>query len=230
MIMESPRRDYARIAGFLYLVIIFCGIFSEVFIRTNLIDFSDPTATVTHIMANKPLFLLGFVSDLLMLFSDIAIAVLLYALLSHVNHMLSLTAMLFRLVQAVVIAVSLLGFYAVLLLLENSVYIAAFSTEQIEGLVMLMLQMHAYGYDFGLFFFGISNIILGTLLIKSIYFPSIFGYGLIAAAVVYLIGSAARFLAPDMLSMILPFYTVPLVAELAFGLWLLIKGVTTQRA
>jgi fructose-specific phosphotransferase system IIC component len=85
--------------------------------------------------------------------------------------------------------------------------------------------MHSHGYDLGLLFFGFSNLILGCLVIKSDYFPGILGYGLIAAALVYLTGSLTVFLFPDYISLIKPIYIVPLVAELSFCLWLLVKGV-----
>jgi FtsH-binding integral membrane protein len=51
------------------------------------------------------------------------------------------------------------------------------------------------------------------------------GYGLIAAALVYLAGSFVLFLAPEYASYIEPVYIVPLIAELSFCFWLLIKGV-----
>jgi hypothetical protein len=47
--------------------------------------------------------------------------------------------------------------------------------------------------------------------------------------VVYLAGSLARFLLPESLPLIMPLYIVPLAAELAFCLWLLIKGVAQPR-
>ena len=65
------------------------------------------------------------------------------------------------------------------------------------------------------------------LIIKSKYFPGILGYGLITAAVVYLVGSFARFLLPDYVSFVEPSYIIPLIAEILFCLWLLFKGVRT---
>jgi len=102
------------------------------------------------------------------------------------------------------------------------------ATDQLQGLVMLFLDMHSHGYDLGLLFFGLFSILLGYLVVKSGYFPKILGYGLIAAAIVYLAGSFTRFLFPDYLSLILPVYIVPLIAELSFCLWLLVKGVKVR--
>ena len=51
------------------------------------------------------------------------------------------------------------------------------------------------------------------------------GYGLIAGGLVYLVGSVTRFVAPRYLSTLEPAYAIPLIAELAFCLWLLFHGV-----
>lgn len=92
----------------------------------------------------------------------------------------------------------------------------------------MFLDLHNHGYDLGLLFFGLSSIILGYLVVKSNYFPSILGYGLMAAAVVYLTGSLILFLFPDYVSLVEPLYIVPFIAELSFCLWLLVKGVKVR--
>jgi hypothetical protein len=215
----------ARVAGFLYLIIIVFGISSEVFVRANLIVTGDAAATATNIMASKGLFRIGFAADAIMLMCDVAIAVLFYVLFKHVNKTLSLTAAVFRLTQATILGFNLLNYYAALLLLNGSEYAAAFEGNQLSALATLFLDLHRHGYDLGLLFFGVSNLILGYLVVRSKYVPGVLGYGLMAAAVVYLTGSFTLFLLPDYAAVITPIYIVPLIAELSFCLWLLFKGV-----
>jgi hypothetical protein len=222
---ETSLSTYAKTAGLLYLIIIVCGIYSEVFVRSALIVPGDAAATVSNIMASEGLFKLAFVSDTIMLISDVAIAILFYLLLKPVSKILALTAAAFRLTQAAILGLNLLHYYTALLLLNGAGYTSTFNPDQLDALAVLFLDIHSYGYDLGLIFFGFSNIILGYLVVKSDYLPGMLGYGLIAAAVVYLIGSFTRFLFPDHLSFVEPLYIVPLIAELAFGLWLLLKGV-----
>lgn len=216
---------YARVAGLLYLFIIVCGIYSEVFIRSELIISNDASATVANIMASRRHFLSAFVADSIMLLCDVAIAVLLYVLLKPVDKTLALTAAVFRVVQASILGLNLLYYYAVVLLLDGSVYTTVFGSDEINALVMLLLQMHSYGYDLGLLFFAFSNFILGYLVIKADYFPTVLGYGLLAAGLVYLVGSYTRFLLPEYLLWIEPIYLIAFVAELSFCLWLLIWGI-----
>ena len=216
---------YARVAGFLYLIIIVFGIFSEVFIRSSLIVAGDATATAANILDSEGLFRFGFFADILMLLSDVAIAVLFYVLLKPVSKTLALIAAAFRLTQTAILNFNLLNYYAALLLLNGVEYATAFTPDQLNVLAMLLLDMHSHGYDLGLIFFGLSSLILGYLVIKSDYFPIILGYGLIAAALVYLTGSFTRFLFPDYISFIEPIYIMPLITEVSFCLWLLVKDI-----
>ena len=71
-----PVQAYARTCGFLYLYIVFVGIFSETFVRSRLVVPSDPGATAANILANETLFRLGFAGELLQLAFDVVIAVL----------------------------------------------------------------------------------------------------------------------------------------------------------
>jgi hypothetical protein len=225
---EATVLIYARSAGVLYLIIIACGIFSEAVIRSSLIVAGDASATAANILSSKASFRIGFAADAIMLLSDVAIAVLLYQLLKPVSKTLSLMAATFRLTQAAVLSFNLLNYYAPMLLLTKGGYMAPFSTEQIHALSMFFLELHGYGYDLGLLFFGLSNLVLGYLIIRADYFPGILGYGLQAAGLVYLAGSFTRFLTPEHASLMQPAYIVPLVAELSFALCLLLKGIRVQ--
>jgi hypothetical protein len=210
-------RLLGRAAGLLYLVIIVCGIGSEVFIRGSLYDDMDISVTASNILANSALFKTGFFADSIMLLCDVAIAIVLYLLFRQVDKTLALYAMVFRLVQAVIIGMSLLFYYATYLLLTGN----AQADSQTYTLLSLLIDMHAYGYDLGLIFFGITNIALGVLVIRSGFCPRPLGYGLVMAAVVYVVGSYTRFMAVEYHALVEPAYLVPLLVEVAFCLWLL---------
>jgi hypothetical protein len=218
----------ARIAGGLYIAIIVCGVFSEAVVRGQLIDLNDAVATSNNILNSRLLFRSGFVADSVMLMCDVAVAILLYHLLRTVNVTLSLMAAAFRLTQAAILAVNLLNYHAAMLILRDSGYTAHFSASQRDALMLLFLDFHGHAYDLGLFFFAISNLILGYLVAKSTFLPTVLGVALQLAGVVYLAGSYCRFLFPDYLASLQPAYIVPFIAELSFCLWLLTKGVKTQ--
>lgn len=218
-------RLLGRAAGLLYLVIIVCGIGSEVFVRGGLYDDMDISMTAANILKDSALFKAGFLADSIMLLCDVAIAIVFYRLFEQVDKTLALSAMVFRLVQAVIIGMSLLFYFAAYLLLTGN----AQADAQTYTLLSLFIDMHAYGYDLGLIFFGITNIALGVLVIRSSYCPRPLGYGLVVAAVVYVVGSYTRFMAVEYHALVEPYYLVPLLAEFAFCLWLLFGKLAQDR-
>jgi hypothetical protein len=56
------------------------------------------------------------------------------------------------------------------------------------------LNLHAHGYDLGLVFFAINSLLTGVLIWISGLFPRLIGAGIAVAGIVYLTGSALRFL------------------------------------
>lgn len=188
---------YTRIAGFFYLTIIVCGLFSEMYVRFNLIVTEDATATARNIMGSVLLFRLGFISDLIMIICDIIVAIIFYILLKSVSKNLSLIAASFRLLQDAILGINLINYFVPLILLNNSNYIKIFETNQLYAFVLLFLNIHNYGYLIALVFFGIHCLLLGYLMIKSDYFPTVLGFLLILASWGYLMDSIANFLLPN---------------------------------
>ena len=225
---ETSPQLYARVAGVLYAIIIFFGIFGEMFVRSSLVVQGDAAATASNIMAARGLFRVGFLADSIMFLSDVALAVLLYVLLKPVNKVVALAAMCFRLAQTAVLALNLLHYHAAILLLTGSGYSAAFGSEQLNALTSFFLDLHAHGYDLGLLLFGLHCLLLGYLVFKSRYLPKGLGVLLVAAGITYLIGSYARFLFPDYVGAVAPMYIVAIVSEVSLCLWLLVKGVNMQ--
>ena len=224
----SPQ-TYSRFAGILYLVIIVFGIWSEGFIRSVLIVPGDATATATNILASDGWFILSFAADTIMVLCDVALAILLYVLLKPTSKTLAVMAASFRLIQAAVLSVNLLNQWAAIALIYCVELPMGFSAEQVQSLALFFLDLHSHGYDLGLMFFGISCILVGTLIFRSGYFPKALGLLIMAAGPAYLIGSYTRFLFPDYMDAVSIIYIVPLVSEVALCLWLLFKGVNLEK-
>jgi hypothetical protein len=223
-----PPQLEARIAGLLYLIVIVLGLFSELAVRVRLIAPGDPAATAESLRAAEGLFRLGFAADVVMALCDVAIAVLLYVLLKPAGRTLALAATAFRLTQTAVLSSALLLLHAAGLLLTGAP--SAFVPEPDAGaLALFFLELHGDGYDLALLFFGVSNLILGALVWRAPYLPRAIGALLATAGVVYLAGGALVFLAPSLTGAFAPAYGVCIVAEAAFCLWLLLRGVDSRR-
>lgn len=221
----DPRR-LARTAGGLYLVIIVCGLFSELFVRGSLIVPGDAAATAANILGADTLFRIGVVSDLVMVVADVALALALYVLFAPVSRTLSATAAAFRLTQAAVLTLNLLHQFAALLVLRHGGALDAFNAEQLDGLALLLLDVHGYGYLLGLVLFAGNLVVTGYLLYRSGFFPRTLGVLAVLAAAGYLTDTLMFLLLPGYAGAASDLVLAPaFVFEIGFCAWLLIKGV-----
>ena len=226
--MKSVQRT-ARFAGILYLIITVAAIFAHFYVPSNIIVSGDAAATANNITTSETLFRVGGVgSELVVLLSEVILSVVLYVLLKPVNKTLSMLAAVSRLVMTTIHGLNLLNYFFAILLLSGAGYLSAFNTEQLHGLVMLFLEAHSIGFTIGIAFLTLHVFILGYLILKSGYFPKVLGLLFIAAGVGYLVDSFALLLfsgyetTPTIIAIVIAF------SEIAFPLWLLIKGVNKE--
>jgi hypothetical protein len=209
----------ARLAGLLYLVIIGAGLGAELGLRAPLIDIGDAGGTASAILAAPGRFRLAIAADLVMALCDAGVAILLYLIFRSVAPALALAAMVFRLIQTVLIAANLMAMQTAWLVLSG----AGLPDEQAHPLALLFLDIHGHGYDLGLVFFGINSLMTGILVWRSGLFSRVLGIGLAAAGIVYLVGSGLRFFAPELSGAFAPAYGIPVLAETAFCLRLMLQ-------
>ncbi|HKJ84504.1 MAG TPA: DUF4386 domain-containing protein [Spirochaetia bacterium] len=226
--MSFPKRN-ARIAGALYLVIAAAAIVAHMYVPSVLIVPDDPATTAANIAASGTLFRLGIAGEFVVLLSEVVLSVLLYVLLKPVNKTVSLLAMASRLVMTTIHGLNLLNSYIVLMLVSGTGPSLAFEAAQTNALVSIFLEAHSYGFTIGILFLTIHVFALGYLILRSGYFPRILGYLFFAAAVGYLIDSTAMLLFPGYETT--PVYLMlPItISELAFPLWLVIRGLNLER-
>lgn len=228
----ASRLNVGRVAGLLYLTIIVSGIFAEFFVRQSLRVPGDAAATATNIMASESLFRLGIAADLVMIMSDVALALIFYVLLRQVNRSLSLLAAFFRLGQATILGLNLLNLFAVIQLLSGDNFLSTFEAGQLHSLAYLFFNAHGTGYSIGMVFFGFGILVLGYLIFRSGYIPKVLGALLMLASAGYLVDSFAKFLMSDYGSyegvFTLVVFVPAFISELALCLWLLIKGIKVE--
>ncbi len=224
----NTQKQYGRIAGVLYLIIIISGIFSEGVVRSSLIVNGNAQATFENITNAEMLFRLGFASDIIMVLADISIALVFYLMLKHVSKSISLLSAMFRLAQAIIIGVNLMNHFGVILVINSNDLATAFNSEQLSSAVMFLMEAHSYGYLLSGVFFGVSCIILGYLIKHSINLPSIFGILIGMAGISYLVDSFTQFLWPDF-STVTEILVISgaLVSEVSLAIWLTVKGAVS---
>ena len=225
----NPIQKTARISGVLYLLITVLSIPVHFVIPSQLIVAGDAAATASHIMTFAWLFRMGIGTELVLLLSEIVLSVLLYGLLKPVNRTLSLVAAASRLTMTMIHGANLLMHFIVFLLLSGAGYLAVFQPNQLQALSMVFLNAYDYGFTIGIVFLFLHALILGYLIFRSGYFPRILGVLFVIASLGYLIDSFSNVLIANYKTG--PVYlALPIaIAEIAFPLWLLIKGVNAAQ-
>ena len=227
---EMSPSAYARFAGVLYLVIAVAAIFAHMVIPEQFIVAGDAAATAANIAANETTFRLGTVgSELLILLSEIVLAVVLYVLLKPVSKTLSLIAAVSRLAMTTIHGLNLLNYYLVFQLLNGAELATAFTPEQVNALITLFLDAHSIGFTIGIAFLVPHVLILGYLIVQSGYFPKVLGFLFIAAGFGYLFDAAGQLLIAGYTTTPGLIAAVIALAEMAFPIWLLVKGVNMDR-
>ena len=225
---EMSPNVLARIAGVLYLIITVAAAFAHFYVPGQLIVAGDATATAANIMASDSLFRIGAIgSELIILLSEVVLSIVLYLLFRPVSKTLSLLAAVSRLVMTTIHGLNLLNYYFVLQLLGGSAILAVFEPSQVYALVSLFLEAHSYGFTIGVAFLVPHVLILGYLIFKSGYFPKVLGILFVIAGIGYLIDTIGLLLVPSYTTTPGLIAMVIAIAELAFPIWLLVKGVNT---
>ncbi|MFC3615384.1 DUF4386 domain-containing protein [Lutimaribacter marinistellae] len=206
----------SRVAELLYLAIIVTDLGADIRLRRMLIDFPDANATAAAILSAPGQFRLAVAAGVVMALSDARLAILLHLIFRKMAPGLALSAMVFRLIQALLIAASILALLAAWLVLTRD------GLSDAPVLASVFLDLHEYGCDLGLVISGVNSLIMGVLVWRSGLVAKAFVAGLGIAGPVCLAGSGMRFFAPELLPIFLPAYGLTFLAETAFCLRLLL--------
>ena len=222
--METNRKT-ARIAGLLFLLMVVTGLFAELFFRQRLVA-ADAASTAQNILNNPFALRAGVLSDIIMSMSYLFTAIALYRLLRPVDRDLASLMVLFATAGCIILLFNTLSEFMPLVLVNLQA--AAFGTAQLQELSQICFAANANGYMIGQVFFALWVLPLGLLIWRSKFIPKVFGVLFMIEAVCGLLAVAAHFLigndAVDS-ALLMP----GVVAEVAFLLFLLIRGVNEKK-
>ena len=228
--MMSPPKRLARIAGLLYLIVGIFGGFALGYVSPSLYLPGNAAGTAANVLANPGLVRIGVMADLLQATVFVFLGMTLYLLLRHVKKNAATAMVIIVAIATTIMCLDKVFQFAALRVATDASYAAAFGAAGSNALVLLLLDIHYYGYLIAQIFFGLWLVPLGYLAYKSGMFPRALGVVLIAAGAFYLTEVLAAFLAPDLAKQIHPFLIiVPAVAEIWMVVYLLVWGVRTPK-
>ncbi|WP_190810630.1 DUF4386 domain-containing protein [Flagellimonas sp. S3867] len=229
--MEANKKT-ARLAGFLYFLIVITGIFSLLYVPSQLIVWDNPARTVENIIASESLFRLEILSGLLCYLFFLLLPLILYQLFKNINKNYAVLMVVLAIISVPISFSNMTHKFDILSLVSGVEYLSIYSPEQIQAQVMLALESYNHGNLIAQAFWGLWLFPFGYLVFKSGFLPKLLGLFLMVGSCGYFLDFIGRILCSDYGSLwIADYLTIPAsIGEIGTCLWLLIMGIKTRSA
>lgn len=219
----------ARVAGWLYFILVVLGVMNLIYIPGKLIVKGNAAATAHNILASESLFRFSIASSLVSVVVFVFLVLALYRLFKDLDQPLGALMVILVLVQVPIGFVDGANQLVVLVLLRGADFLAVFDQPQREALAMLFLKLSTQLALVSEIFWGLWLFPLGLLTFRSGFLPRFLGVWLIINGVAYVATSFVGMMAPQHLDFVSKVTFPALLGELAFMLWLVIRGARPRQ-
>jgi len=194
------------------------------YVPDNLIVHGNAAATASNIVAHETLFRLGIAAELIGMAGFIFVADALYDLLKGVNRRHASLMVTLIVVSVPIAFVNELNSIAALALVRGGDFLSAFESPQRYAAAMFFLNLHGRGFVVAEIFWGLWLFPLALLVYRSRFLPRFLGVWLALAGVAWVIVSLTGILLPQYQDNVYGYAQPAILGEIAFMLWLTIKG------
>ena len=219
-----PTVKAARIAGAIYLSMIFVAPFSMLYVPGKLIVRGNAAATADNILAHETMFRLSIFGDLIGQIIFICLGVAFYRLLRDVNKTWAMLMLSLVLVSAAVCFLNAINDIAALILFRGGDFLVVFDKPQRDALAMFFLRLYSYGQFIAEIFWGLWLFPLGLLVYRSGFIPRFIGGWLMINCFGWLLLSFTALFFLQNYNAMFGYLQPVLFGEMALMLYLLIKG------
>jgi hypothetical protein len=213
-----------RFAGWLYILTSIFGFFAMGYVPDNLIVHGNAAATASNIVAHETLFRLGIAAELIGMAGFIFVADALYDLLKGVNRRHASLMVTLIVVSVPIAFVNELNSIAALVLVRGGDFLSAFESPQRYAAAMFFLNLHGRGFVVAEIFWGLWLFPLALLVYRSRFLPRFLGVWLALAGIAWVVVSLTGILLPQYQDNVYGYAQPAILGEIAFMLWLTIKG------
>ena len=225
----SSTHNPGRVAGLWYLLLVLVGPLRLIYIPTKLFVHGDAAATVNNIAAHEWLFRFGIVGDLFGAVVLIFLVLAFYRLFKDVDQYLAmLVVILGGVMPALIYFVNVVSDSAALMIARGADFLSVFDKPQRDALVMLLLRLHDEQNTAAELLWGLWLIPLAMLVYRSRFLPRFLGVWLFINGIAYVVLCLTGELFPQYYNKAFIMSQPALFGELAFMLWLVIKGSKSQ--
>jgi Domain of unknown function (DUF4386) len=216
----------AHLAGVFYFSVVVTGLFSLMYVGSQLRVPDNAAATLQNIRAHEGLFRASIASLVVNQIATLLLTLSLFKLLEGVNRTIAQLMVAFS-VLGIPITLSALGYRLdVLTLISGADYLSALTPAQIVERASLSLNAYSNRILIAETFWGLWLLPLGYLIFKSGFLPKILGVLLMLGCFSYLITVFGDILFVDYDKMLLAKYIMlpASIGEIGTCFWLLIFG------
>ncbi|WP_296664877.1 DUF4386 domain-containing protein [Demequina sp.] len=226
---QSLKRT-SRWAGVLYALIFLLAPLGFIVGKMPVYAPGDPATTMQQLLDNELLFRLGMLAEVGVVVVEIVLSALLYALFRPVSRSLALGAALTRTAEAVIQALNLAPSMVALAAATGTGVYADMSAQARATVVLGSMDAYQDIVNIWGIPFALHVLFLGLLVLRSNLMPRIIGWLLVAASGGYFADSLAAIVWPAASGVAQTLVLVLAIpAELAFAVWLVVKGVRADR-
>lgn len=227
----DTRKSIARLAGFLYLIVVLCGTLYLQYIPSKIKLKGDPSTVLPRLVNGEFLFRAGIVCEIICWVAFIILPIILYKLFKPVNDTFAKLMVAFAVVQVPIAFVNLLNKFAVLSLISGSADLNVLPTDHLSTQILFYLNLYRQGNFINQIFWGLWLFPFGYLVFRSGFMPKILGLLLMAGCFGYLTDFFGSFLFPEFDKTIISNYiTLPAsLGEIGICLWLMIIGIKYKK-
>lgn len=227
----EPTKKNARLAGFLYLILIISGMLSLIYVPSQLIDWQDSARTVDNIAESQLLWKLGIISNLICFTCFIFLPLALYRLLSTVNRNHAILMVILAVVSVPISYLNIANYIDVVSTINNVEFLKLFTREQLDFEIMSLLESYDNGNKVVYIFWGLWLFPFGYLVYKSGFLPKFLGIMLMLGCFGYLCDFIGYFLFDGYgKTLFATIVGIPSsIGEIGICLWLLIVGIKVRK-
>lgn len=221
------RKKTARLCGMLFFVWILTAFYDMFYVRSRIPIEGDAVTVTQSILSNEFLFRTSILNGLVSSTIWVFMVLVFYRLFKSVNDWLAklLVAMVIIQIPTILIVESL---NITALLIAKGEVLKTFEVVQRQELAVVFLKITDYGAFAFEVFWGLWLFPLGILTYRSHFLPRFLGVWLLLCGCAYLLLSLTTLLAPEYKDVVFKYSFPAMLAEVAFMLWLLVKGANDQ--
>ncbi len=215
-------RNNAIMAGILFIIATVTNMLGNLSIKPIL----DAPDYLIQISANENLMIIAALLVLISAFASASIAICLYPILKKYHEALALGSVGFRIMEAMLYIVGVVGLLSLLSVSQDYVTAGALNASLFQSSSNLLLTVKTWAGQLGVIAFSIGGLMYYYIFYQSKLIPQwLSGWGVLAAA---LSGTSALLVIAGILTplstVFILFNLLILVQEMVLAVWLIVKG------